>query len=240
MIGRTRWLAPATVTLLVALATSAVAGVPALLLPSGLPEPADLRVRRVAERASVAGRVTGDAFQVRPAVFEYLLDHPEFATHVTRALDIGPYRVWRQADGLWLDDGRGAVGRFEIVYAAHGTRVVHLRGAYKPALLPSIQGQAVAILEYAALPAAGARVVVTPTLTGFLKIENALVELASRVLSDVAAAKAERLARRVVRDAAKTARAIEEDPARVRAELARRPDVPAAELAAFTRLLEGS
>ena len=48
---------------------------------------------------------------------------------------------------------------------------------------------------------------------------------------------AERLARRVVRDFAKTARAIEEDATRVHEEVRRRPDVPGSELDAFRRLL---
>ena len=70
-------------------------------------------------------------FVARREVFEYLLDHPEFATHVTRTLRVARYRIWRASDGLWIDDGWGTVGRFSLVYARDGTRVMHARGRYK-------------------------------------------------------------------------------------------------------------
>ena len=58
--------------------------------------------------ASVATRVAAPAFPARREVFEYLLDHPELASHVTRALKVARYRIWRTRDGLFLDDGWGA------------------------------------------------------------------------------------------------------------------------------------
>ena len=217
---------------------SALAAPPALMLPADMPRDDDARVRYVAERASVIGRVSGETFRLRPRVFEYLLEHPELATHVTQALKIGPYRCWREPDGLWVDDGAGASGRFTIVSAAVGRRVIYLRGQYKQSgPVPAIQGQAVAVLEYTVQPTADGHALITPTLTGFLKIDNAFIEMLSRLLKPLAAAKAERLARRVVGDFAKTARAIDADPARVHDELRRRPDVRPAELEDLRRLL---
>jgi hypothetical protein len=93
------------------------------------------------------------------------------------------------------------------------------------------------MLDYVEQPAADGKSLITPTLTGFLEIDNALVEMLSRLLSSVATAKAEQLARRLVGDFAKTARAINEDPARVYDALRRRPDVPQRELEEFRRLL---
>ena len=221
---------------LLALAGVAVAA-PALVLPADLPDPERARLRSVTDRATITGQVQGEGFVLRGDVFEFLLDHPELASHVARTLEIGRYRVRREADGLWLDDGRGSVGRFEVVYAGPGTRVAHLRGTYQPRYLPSIRGEAVAVFEYVATPAPGARLHITPALTGFIRLDNPVIALASRLLHDVATARAERIARRFVDDVARTARALEAEPARVLEELRRRPDAPAREVEEFAQLL---
>lgn len=195
------------------------------------------RLQAVTEHASVVGRVRGEAFELPREIFEYLLDHPEFGTHVMRAARAGRYRVWREADGLWVEDGRGAVGRFTVVHVAAGARVVYLSGRYEGRFLPAIHGRAVGVLQYAAPPLADGKHRITPVLTGFVKIDNAVVDFVSRLLSGIAAAAAEKLARRIVADFARTARALESDPAGIDEALGRRPEVPQRELAEFRRLL---
>src|SRR5207247_10001717 len=61
------------------------------------------------------------------------------------------------SDGLWLDDGWGVVGRFSIVYASNGARVMYARGRYKQWFLPTIHGRAVVVIEYGAEPAANGK-----------------------------------------------------------------------------------
>src|SRR5437667_325733 len=67
--------------------------------------------------------------------------------------------------------------------------------------------------------------------------EYLLVEMASRLLSRTARAKAEREARQLVKVFARTTRAIEHDPAGVHELLRLRPDVSRPELEAFRQLL---
>src|SRR5262249_61974746 len=122
-------------------------------LPSDLPEPERARLSDVTEHVSVSARSSGEAFRTREDLFEYMLDHPEFATHVIRALEIGRYRIWREPEGLWLDDGAGALVRFWIAYAAPGRRVFYMQGRYQPAILPAIRGRVVAVVGYAGGPA---------------------------------------------------------------------------------------
>jgi len=137
-------------------------------------------VARLAESADVATRVDAVPFVARLPVFEYLLDHPEFATHVIRALEIGRYRIWREPDGLWLDDGAGALVQFHVVYAASGSRVFFLEGRYQPAVLPAIYGRVVVILEYLIEPAAGGKSLITPAMASFVRIDNALLTCRQR------------------------------------------------------------
>ena len=234
---RTVRVAAAGVGLLVVFAGSALATLPTAVLPPDLPEADRAHLQQVTEHVSVTARSNGEAFLVRGHVFEYLLDHPEFATHVMRALEIGRYRIWREPDGLWLADDAGALVQFHIVYAAHGNRVFYLRGRYQPPVLPAIHGRVVVILEYKVEPAAGGKSLITPTMTSFVRIDNALVEALTRLFKAVVAPRATKVTSRIVSDIAKTARAIDADPIRVDDALRRRPDVPPGELAEFRRLL---
>jgi len=219
-------------------AGSALAGRAAPTLPADLPPAERLFLQQVTEQASVATRADGEPFVTRRDVFEYLLDHPEFATHVTRALKLARYRIWREADGLRLDDGWGATGRFSVVHATNGTRVMYARGQYKPWFLPTVSGQAVVVIEYAAQPAPDSRSLITTTVTGFVKLDSRLLEWAGRLASAAATAKAEKEARLLVRVFARASRGIESDPAGVYELVRKRPDAPPRELEEFHRLLQ--
>jgi hypothetical protein len=229
--------AAAGVGTLLVLAGGALAAWPTAALPPDLPEPEQVRLRPVIEQASVTARSNGEAFLVRGDVFEYLLDHVEFATHVIRALEIGRYRIWREPDGLWLDDEYGALVQFHIAYAARGSRVFYLRGRYQPPILPAIRGRVVVILEYRVEPAAGGKSLITPAMTSFVRIDNGLFEALARLFRAVIAPRAAKVTSQIVVDIAKTSSAIEEDPIRVVDAVRKRPDVPSRELGEFRRLL---
>jgi hypothetical protein len=222
---------------LLLLTGSALATWPTAALPTGLPESERTRLEQVIQHVSVSARSDGEAFRVRGDVFEYLLDHPEFATHLIRALEIGRYRIWREPDGLWLDDAAGALVQFHIVHAEHGSRVFYLQGRYQPPVLPAIHGRVVVLLRYTAEPVADGKSLITPAMASFVRIDNAVVEVLARMFSAVVAPRARKVTERIVVDIRKTARVIDTDPARVDDVLRRRTDVPPRELAEFRRLL---
>jgi hypothetical protein len=202
-----------------------------------LPEPERTRLQTLAGQADVATQVDAEPFVTQLAVFEYLLDHPEFATHVTRTLKIARYRIWRTPEGLFLDDGWGTTGHFWVTYTGPGTRVMSARGVYKRGLLPSIQGEAVTMIEYAPTPAANGKSLVRTTVTGLLKLDSRLAGTALKIVGPVAQKKADKEASRLMRVFAKASRAIEENPTGVLEQLRQRPDIPQRELAEFSRLL---
>jgi len=223
----------------VVLVSGALAARPNPTLPAQIPARERARLQEVADGASVSAQAAGEPFLARPDVFEFMLDHPEFATHVTRALKLARYRIWRGPDGgLWLDDGWGVVGQFSVVYAARGTRVVYAHGQYQSGLLPSIRGQAVVLIEYGLSPAADRRSVISTAVTGFVRLDSKVIALAGMLAGSVATAKAEKEARKFVRLFAKASRAIEENPERVHESVRQRPDVPPGDLEEFRRLLD--
>jgi hypothetical protein len=234
---RVAWVLAGTAAV-VLLASTARGATPSRSLPTQIPAAARARLQELANTSSVSASASAEPFLARHDVLEFLLDHPELATHLTRTLRLGRYRVWRVPDGgLWFDDGWGVVGQFTIEYAAPGTRVVYARGRYKTGFLPSIQGQAVVVLEYRVSPAEAGHSLVSPALTGFVKLDSNILALAGRLAGAVATAKAEKEARRLVKMCVSVSRAIDENPAQVLEQLRQRPDVPRGDLEEFRRLL---
>lgn len=206
-------------------------------LPPDLDAAERARLASVTDSASIAIRWEADPFPARRDVFEYLIDHPDFATHVTRALKVARYRIARTKDGLHLDDGWGTRGHFEVVHAANGVRVMHARGEHEQRWLPSVAGEAVVVFEYGFAPGSDGKTRVTPTIASFLRIDSRIFSLLSRLAGPYAREKAEKESQRLAKVFMRVSRALEEDPARVYDLLRQRPDVPARELDEFRRLL---
>lgn len=223
-------------TSLVAFGAEAAAEPPTL--PVDVPEAARARLRPVTERPSLAVQVDGTPFVARREVFEYLLDHPDFATHVTRTLRMARYRIWRTSTGLAIDDGWGTVGTFETVHAGDGLRLMYARGVYQHRILPDIHGQAVVLIDYETRSAGAGRSTINASVTGFVRLDSRILNLASRLARSVATAKGEKEALRLVKLFARVTHAIEADPVGVYDRVRRSPDVPARELEGFRRLLD--
>ncbi len=196
-----------------------------------------VRVHEVTDAAAVATRFQSDPFPARLDVFEYLLDHPEFATHVTRTLRLARYRVWQTADGLFLDDGWGARGRLEVVHAGTGVRVIYARGDFEQRFLPTIPGEAVVVIEYAPSEARDGRQQISTAVSGFVKIDNRMYAAATKLAGSIALRRARLEAERLARVFARTSLAIESDPAGVYERVRQNPTVPKRELGEFRRIL---
>ena len=80
-------------------------------LPLGVPldrldDEARGRAEAVLEGSLFSHRVTGLRSRSREPIFTFLLDHPDFAAAVARALRLGKYQVEARDDGFWGDDTR--------------------------------------------------------------------------------------------------------------------------------------
>ena len=203
-------------------------------LPPGVP-PADLaRIEKVLAQATVSTRVEAEPYPLRLDVFDYLLDHPDFATQVTRALKLARYRIWRTPDGLNLDDGWGVTGLITPMYGARGLRVVYARGRYEQSVLPDIRGQAVILLRYADGPGPNGRVALATSMEVFAQLDSAML---ATLAGSVARSKATSEARQVLRVFSRLSTHIERRAGEVLAELGRRPEVSRPELEEFRRLI---
>jgi hypothetical protein len=216
---------------------AADASAPPLVLPTQLPPAERNRLEQIAARSFASTRVQHEPYVARPEVWEYLLNHPEFATHVTRALKLARYRIWHDATGLWLDDGWGVKGQFTIVHAERGKRLMYARGHFEQKLLPDLSGQAVATLEYSFRTDAEGHTVVATAASGYVQVDSRALNVLGKVAAPMIQAKADREAGLLLRTFARVTRAIEENPARAYQLVSERPDVPRRELEEFRRLL---
>ena len=233
----TRTLLAAVLLAVFSLGTLSALAASVVVLPAEMPTDERARLERLREAAAVATRVDTEPFLTRRDIFDYLLDHPDFATHVTRTLRLARYRIWKTPEGMFLDDGWGATGQFSVVHADAGRRVMYARGAYRQAVLPAINGEAVVIIEYEATPAGDGRDRVRATVSGFVKLDSSALSMAIKVAAPIAQRKADLEARRLMRTFARASRVIDSNPADVYERLRQRPDVPARELEEFGRLL---
>jgi hypothetical protein len=198
--------------------------------------PADrVRIENVLANATVSTRVEIAPYSLRLDVFEYLLDHPEFATQVTRALKLARYRIWRTADGLNLDEGWGVTGLITPFYGDGGLRVVYARGRYEQSVLPDIRGQAVILLRFADSPGPNGRPVLATSMEVFAQLDSAMVAIFA---GSIAKAKATSEGLHVLKVFSRLSTHLERRADEVLAELARRPEVARPELEGFRRLLK--
>ena len=219
--------------------TRALAAQPALPLPPQLPQKDRERIERIVKHAFASTQQAVDPYPIRREIFEYLLDHPEFASHVARALKAARFKIWRDQGSLWLDDGWGVRGVFTAVYTEPGLRLMHAQGAYQSAL-PDVRGRAVVALAYKFEPAPQGRQQVATAVTSFVQLDSAVIRVIGKLGGPLVQRKADREARQLLRVFAKVSRAIEDNPADVYARVRERADVPKQELEEFRKLLRVS
>ena len=216
-------------------------------LPLGIPL-ADLSEEARAHAAEVLGaslfahRVNGVRYRSREAVFRFLVDHPDFATDVARALRVAAYRVTRTEDGFAGDDQRGARGVIKVLYADDERRLFHVQGRYDRRGLPTIEGQLLVMLEFRHALGADGVSVVDSSLTGHVRVDSPLVGAVGQVVGAVARPLVERAVERKVRQfvsrVARVSTWAHDRPGELLAALEGHPEItPGATFDAFRALL---
>lgn len=204
-------------------------------LPLGLavehldPAARDL-VEGVLGRTVFAHRVSPIRLRSREAVFRFLLDHPDFAAAVARALGVGEYRLVAVGDGYWGDDARGATGWIRVLYADEARRLYHVEGQYERGPWPAIRGQLLVLLEFEHVEEPDGNTVLVAALTGHVRLDSPLASPVAQALATVGRPflerAAERKVRRFFRTVARVSRWAAEEPEALATLLERHPEVP--------------
>jgi hypothetical protein len=210
---------------------------------AALDDLARARAESVLARSIFAQRVEGIRFRSRETVYRFLLDHPDFASTVARALRLGQYQVLPLTNGYWGDDARGATGMIRVLYADETRRLYHLHGRYQRQFLPTIEGQILVLLEFRhEADAEDGSGVVDQSLTGHVRIDTpimgGLIQLLGALSRPLVEQSVERKVRRFFGTVARVSRWAHDEPDQLLAALDGHPDVEAGPtLDAFRRLL---
>jgi hypothetical protein len=198
------------------------------------------RVREVVKGAAVAREVRDITFRSHKPVFDYLLDHPDFASDVARILREGKYRVRRVGDVYEADDGRGVRGLMKPILSEDGRRVFYLEGRYDPPLLPPLSGRVVIMLNTEHLDGPDGVTYCAMNFSGFLKLDSVVADAFARVMQAFSEDQMDRRVRRFFNHVAAVSRRAYDDPEGLAALLESRADLPADRVAAFRDLLLAS
>lgn len=132
-------------------------------------------VEPVVARPQIARDVANITYPSRRELWEYLLDYPDFAADVARALHEGKYRIRWVGDRYDVDDGRGVTGIMRPLLVEGGRRIFYLEGRYDTRWFPTLRGRAVVVLDSEYLEPAGGQPLADVRLQGYVRIDNFFV-----------------------------------------------------------------
>ncbi len=190
--------------------------------------------------------VEGVKFRSRKEVYEYLLDHPDFAATVARALNLTEYQITKEQNffhgtqpSYWASDARGATGHFRAIHADEKKRVFFLVGTYHKNWLPTISAKAVVFLLFEHKPD-GEATYAENNLHVYVKIDNRLIAILAKLLQPVIGGAMEGKMKDVLGLARTISEEIYRDPDGFLRKLEASPGLPAQEFDGFKRTLHPS
>lgn len=139
------------------------------VIPDSLPNDSTAReLREVVQGASYVDTKQGAVFRGHLEVYEYLLNHLDFASQLGRVLDLTDYVIEETGAGTYkATTPNGAWARLQVVYADAEKRVVLAEGKY---------GRAVVILKYASFDRQGESFIIYD-LYGYVRADNPILNL---------------------------------------------------------------
>jgi hypothetical protein len=197
-------------------------------------------VRDVVQDAAVSRDVRDITFRSHKPIFDFLLDHPDFAADVARVLREGKYRVRRVGTLYEADDGRGVRGLMKPLLSENGRRVFYLEGRYDPPLLPALSGRAIILLDSEHLDGPDGVTYCAMRFSGFLKLDSAVADALARVLQAFSEDQMDGRVRRFFGHVARVSRRAYDDPEGLAAFLADHPELAADRREEFRALLLAS
>jgi hypothetical protein len=194
----------------------------------------------VVREAVVAQQVRDIAFRSRKAVFDFLIEHPDFAADLARMLREGRYRLRRIGEAYEAEDGRGVRGRLRQLAVDGDRRLFYLEGRYDPPALPTLTGRLVLLLETEHTEGPDGITYCDMRVTGFLALDQTLPAVVVRVARSFSEAQVDRRVRRFFRHVAAVSRRAYDDPEGLADDMERRPGLDRDRVDRFRAiLLEG-
>lgn len=133
-------------------------------------------LREVLEKASYTDEKRGLVIKGYREVYEYLLNHLDFASQLGRALNLTDYVIEETAAGAYeATTPKGAWAHLHVVYADDDTRVV---------LAEAKHGRAVVVLQYATFDRGGDSYIAYD-LYGYVRADNPILRVLLGLLGGI-------------------------------------------------------
>ena len=200
---------------------------------------AQQRLREVTEQAIFFRDILGIRIKSRQSVFDFFIEHPDFAATAGRILRIVKYRIVKQRQGVfWGDDAHGATGIFELLYAEAGKRIYLANGTFVKRFLPTIHGRIVLLMvyEHRTDPRGASHVV--SDVRGYLRIDNPILGVLARIAKPVVGPIVDKKVLRTFAAAAKLTEQAYNDPTALNHTLAASHEIGKDELREFRKALQ--
>ncbi len=194
-------------------------------------------VEPVVARSQISRDVANITYPSRREIWEYLLDYPDFAADVARALREGKYTIRRVGDHYETDDGRGVTGIMRPLLVEGGRRIFYLEGRYDTKWFPTLKGRAVVVLDSEYLEPPGGRPLADVRLVGYLRIDNIFVRAFIAIARDFSERTFDGKVRKFFSHVERVSRRACDDPAGLLAFLAAQPGLSRERLAEFRGIL---
>ena len=205
---------------------------------NGLDPVSERRVRDVTEHAIFFRDLHEITVKSSPMVFDYLIDHPDFAATAGRVLGIVRYRIVKERDGVfWGDDAHGATGTFELMHAEPGRRIYLATGTFVKRFLPTIHGRIVLVMAYEHRIDQTGESLMINHIRGYLRIDNRILGILARIAMPVVGPIVDKKVRRTFAAASRLTEQASHNPTAVYESLQASPEIMTNELRQFRRVL---
>ena len=196
------------------------------------------RLRDVTDHAIFSRDILGITINSQHTVFDFLMEHPDFAATAGRILGIVKYRVVKEREGLyWGDDAHGATGTFELLHAERGKRIYLTKGTFVKRFLPTIYGRIVLVLVYEHQTDQTGESRVINDVRGYLRIDNLILGILASIAKPVVGPIVDKKVLRSFTTAARLTTLASNDPATLYHTLAASKEMAESDLREFRKVL---
>jgi hypothetical protein len=181
-------------------------------------------LKEVIQGASYVDEKKGAVFRGHREVYEYLLNHLDFASQLGRIMDLTDYVIEQTGEGVYeATTPKGGWARLQVVYADDEKRVVLAQGKY---------GRAVVVLRYDSFDLGGESYIVYD-LYGYVRADNPILSLLLALFGGIVDHRIEH----VLTCVAELNERIYDAPGAFQQELLTQTELPPGHLSEFTRIL---
>ncbi len=149
-----------------------------------IPEPLRDRVRQVITHPTLFSHGPAEAFAGHPALYDWLLDHPDRALVAWRRLGAKCTKITDRSGGCFTwTDGHGSEVHCRTVYNNASLRIWFAEGRVHPGLLlPAVPVQFVLLLRHGERPATSDRTLIYHQADVFVQTDSETAALIARLL----------------------------------------------------------